>query len=137
PRRHAGRGPGRRRARPRRPGRPRRGRAARAWARPLRPGPRPEAAPRDRGRRSPALRGGSPPRSARGEPELAARPSAPRGPRGPDRPDGKDPMINAARLKDEFLELVSISSPSRREGRIARRLEGILKGMGASVEVDG
>ena len=46
-------------------------------------------------------------------------------------------MINAARLKDEFLELVSISSPSRREGTIARRLEGILKAMGASVEVDG
>ena len=31
-------------------------------------------------------------------------------------------MINAARLKDEFLELVSISSPSKREGTIARRL---------------
>jgi len=46
-------------------------------------------------------------------------------------------MIDAARLKDEFLELVSISSPSRREGAIARRLEGILKRMGASVEVDG
>ena len=45
-------------------------------------------------------------------------------------------MINAARLKDEFLELVSISSLSRREGTIARRLEGILKAMGASVEVD-
>ena len=46
-------------------------------------------------------------------------------------------MINAARLKDEFLELVSISSPSKREGTIARRLETILKTMGASVEVDG
>jgi len=46
-------------------------------------------------------------------------------------------MIDAARLKDEFLELVSISSPTRREGAIARRLEGILKGMGGSVEVDG
>ena len=46
-------------------------------------------------------------------------------------------MINAARLKDEFLELVSISSPSRREGSIARRLETILKAMGGSVEVDG
>ena len=46
-------------------------------------------------------------------------------------------MIDAARLKDEFLELVSISSPSKREGAIARRLEGILKRMGASVEVDG
>jgi tripeptide aminopeptidase len=46
-------------------------------------------------------------------------------------------MIDAARLKEEFIELASISSPSRREGTIARRLEAILKGMGASVEVDG
>ena len=46
-------------------------------------------------------------------------------------------MINAARLKEEFIELASISSPSRREGTIARRLEAILKEMGASVEVDG
>jgi len=46
-------------------------------------------------------------------------------------------MINPARLKDEFLDLASIASPSRREGSIARRLESILKGMGASVEVDG
>jgi tripeptide aminopeptidase len=46
-------------------------------------------------------------------------------------------MIDAARLKEEFLELAAISSPSKREGTIARRLEAILKGMGASVEVDG
>jgi len=45
-------------------------------------------------------------------------------------------MIDPARIKDEFLELAGISSLSRREGAIARRLEGILKGMGASVEVD-
>jgi tripeptide aminopeptidase len=45
-------------------------------------------------------------------------------------------MIDPARMKDEFLDLVSISSLSRREGAIARRLETILKGMGASVEVD-
>ena len=45
-------------------------------------------------------------------------------------------MIDPARMKDEFLELAGISSLSRREGAIARRLEGILKGMGASVEVD-
>lgn len=44
--------------------------------------------------------------------------------------------IDPKRLKDEFLELVSIPSLSRREGAIARRLEGILKNMGASVEVD-
>ena len=46
-------------------------------------------------------------------------------------------MIDAARVKDEFLELAAISSPSKREGTIARRLEAILKSMGASVEVDG
>lgn len=46
-------------------------------------------------------------------------------------------MINAARLQDEFLELASIASPSKREGTIARRLESTLKSMGASVEVDG
>jgi len=45
-------------------------------------------------------------------------------------------MINAARLKAEFIELTSIASPSKREGTIARRLEAILKHMGASVEVD-
>ena len=46
-------------------------------------------------------------------------------------------MIDAARLKEEFIELASIASPSRREGAVARRLEAILKGVGASVEVDG
>ena len=45
-------------------------------------------------------------------------------------------MIDAERLKDEFLDLVCISSLSRREGAIARRLEVILKGMGATVEID-
>ena len=45
-------------------------------------------------------------------------------------------MIDPARMKDEFLELAGISSLSRREGAIARRLESILKSMGASVEVD-
>ena len=45
-------------------------------------------------------------------------------------------VIDAERLKDEFLDLVCISSLSRREGAIARRLEVILKGMGATVEVD-
>jgi tripeptide aminopeptidase len=45
-------------------------------------------------------------------------------------------MIDPARMKDEFLDLAGISSLSRREGAIARRLESILKGMGASVEVD-
>ena len=45
-------------------------------------------------------------------------------------------MIDPARMKDEFLDLAGISSLSRREGAIARRLENILKGMGASVEVD-
>jgi tripeptide aminopeptidase len=45
-------------------------------------------------------------------------------------------MIDPARIKDEFLGLAGISSLSRREGAIARRLESILKSMGASVEVD-
>ena len=45
-------------------------------------------------------------------------------------------MIKPDRIKDEFLDLASISSMSRREGAIARRLESILKSMGASVEVD-
>jgi len=45
-------------------------------------------------------------------------------------------LINVARLKDEFLDLVSTASPSRREGVIARRLTRILTGMGAGVEVD-
>ncbi len=45
-------------------------------------------------------------------------------------------IIDAKRLKEEFLELVSVASPSKREGAIARRLEGILRGMGATVEVD-
>jgi tripeptide aminopeptidase len=45
-------------------------------------------------------------------------------------------MIKPERIKDEFMELASISSMSRREGAIARRLESILKSMGASVEVD-
>jgi tripeptide aminopeptidase len=46
-------------------------------------------------------------------------------------------MIDRARLEDEFLDLVSIASPSRREGAVARRLEKILSGMGAVVDVDG
>jgi tripeptide aminopeptidase len=45
-------------------------------------------------------------------------------------------LIDAARVKDEFLDLVSIASPSRREGAVAGRLERILAGMGARVEVD-
>ncbi len=45
-------------------------------------------------------------------------------------------MVNASRVKDEFLELVQISSVSKREGTVARRLTAVLEGMGASVEVD-
>ncbi|MGH7355063.1 MAG: M20/M25/M40 family metallo-hydrolase [Candidatus Rokuibacteriota bacterium] len=44
--------------------------------------------------------------------------------------------INRGRLVDEFLDLVRVSSPSKREGQIAKRLRGILEGMGATVEVD-
>jgi tripeptide aminopeptidase len=46
-------------------------------------------------------------------------------------------MINRKRLTEEFLELTSIPSLSRQEGKVGRRLEAILKDMGASVEVDG
>jgi tripeptide aminopeptidase len=45
-------------------------------------------------------------------------------------------LINVARLKEEFLDLVSTASPSKREGAVARRLSSILSGMGAAVEVD-
>jgi tripeptide aminopeptidase len=45
-------------------------------------------------------------------------------------------MVDAKRVKGEFLELASIASPSRREGAVARRLESILRAMGARVEVD-
>jgi tripeptide aminopeptidase len=45
-------------------------------------------------------------------------------------------MIDAARVKDEFLDLACIPSLSRHEGAIARRLQTILRGMGATVEVD-
>jgi tripeptide aminopeptidase len=44
--------------------------------------------------------------------------------------------MNRERLRDEFLELVRISSVSRREGNVAKRLTTILEGMGATVEVD-
>jgi tripeptide aminopeptidase len=44
--------------------------------------------------------------------------------------------VDRARLTEDFLELVSIPSPSRREGQVARRLEAMLRAMGASVEVD-
>jgi len=45
-------------------------------------------------------------------------------------------MIDAGRVKEEFLELASIASPSRSEGAVARRLYAILRAMGARVEVD-
>ncbi len=45
-------------------------------------------------------------------------------------------MINRERLVSEFLELVQISSLSKKEGAIARRLCQTLEAMGAQVEVD-
>ena len=42
-------------------------------------------------------------------------------------------MIDERRIKNEFLELVQISSVSRREGNVAKRLTTVLEGMGASV----
>ncbi len=44
--------------------------------------------------------------------------------------------MNRERLRDEFLELVRISSVSKREGNVAKHLTTILEGMGATVEVD-
>jgi tripeptide aminopeptidase len=45
-------------------------------------------------------------------------------------------MIQAARLKAHFLELVQIDSHSRREGRIAERLARDLRELGAEVTFD-
>jgi tripeptide aminopeptidase len=45
-------------------------------------------------------------------------------------------MVNRDRLRDEFLDLVRISSVSKREGEIAKRLTTLLESMGARVEVD-
>ncbi len=45
-------------------------------------------------------------------------------------------MIDRERLVSEFLALVQISSASRREGEVARRLVATLEGMGAKVETD-
>lgn len=45
-------------------------------------------------------------------------------------------MVDANRVKDEFLELAGIASLSRSEGAIARRLEATLKAMGARIDVD-
>jgi tripeptide aminopeptidase len=44
--------------------------------------------------------------------------------------------VNVNRLKEEFLDLVCIPSLSRQEAALGRRLESILKTMGATVEVD-
>lgn len=45
-------------------------------------------------------------------------------------------MIDTSRAVAEFLELVQISSLSKREGRIAKRLAAALEAMGVPVEVD-
>jgi tripeptide aminopeptidase len=45
-------------------------------------------------------------------------------------------MIDRERLVSEFLALVQISSGSKREGEVARRLVATLQGMGARVETD-
>ena len=57
-------------------------------------------------------------------------------PAGPSVPAGPS-SVERRRIQEEFLELCAIPSLSRHEGRIARRLETILKSMGASVDVDG
>jgi tripeptide aminopeptidase len=45
-------------------------------------------------------------------------------------------MINRERLVGHFLDLVKISSPSRREGQVAKALVPVLESLGAKVEVD-
>ena len=45
-------------------------------------------------------------------------------------------MINRERMASEFMELVQISSPSRRELPMAQRLIPTLEALGAQVEVD-
>jgi tripeptide aminopeptidase len=47
-----------------------------------------------------------------------------------------DTGVNVPRLREEFLDLVRISSVSKHEGEVATRLGGILQAMGAGVEVD-
>ena len=44
--------------------------------------------------------------------------------------------VHRDRLVDDFLALIRISSPSRREGEVARWLTSTLQGMGVSVDVD-
>src|SRR5690606_3878465 len=46
-------------------------------------------------------------------------------------------MINTARLRDYFLTLVQIDSPSREEAAIARRLMDDLAALGIPSEMDG
>jgi tripeptide aminopeptidase len=45
-------------------------------------------------------------------------------------------MINEKRLVDQFLELVRIESPSRREGKIMHYLRSVLEGLGIEVFED-
>ena len=47
-----------------------------------------------------------------------------------------DSTINRERLVDDFLGLVRISSPSRKEAEVARRLTATLQAMGVTVDVD-
>src|SRR5262249_62096733 len=46
------------------------------------------------------------------------------------------PAVSHERFRDEFVELARISSVSKREGNVAKRLTTILEDMGASVQVD-
>lgn len=45
-------------------------------------------------------------------------------------------MINEKRLVEQFMELVRIESPSRREGEITKYLRGVLEGLGIDVFED-
>ena len=45
-------------------------------------------------------------------------------------------MINQERIKNLLLELCAISSPSRREGKVAEKIKRYCEEIGAEVEVD-
>lgn len=45
-------------------------------------------------------------------------------------------MINEKRLVEQFVELVSIESPSRKEGKVMHYLRGVLEGLGIEVFED-
>ncbi|MBI4255642.1 MAG: peptidase M20, partial [Candidatus Rokubacteria bacterium] len=45
-------------------------------------------------------------------------------------------MINRQRLEADLLDMIRISSPSKREGQMAKRLRATFEGLGVAVEED-